>query len=121
MGDGDLDDREAELERTAEEHEAYSRHAVAFAVGFGFALLGAVLFGISRWLTAAGLVLAGLAWMHSGQIAWSSGVHMFGGMRLGGFGQFMLTRRSQSGARVVAVVLVVLGMSSVGAALGALV
>ena len=116
----EVDARDAELERRARELRIYSRHRVSFALGFGFSLAGVLLGGLSRWLVAAGLVAAGGAWIVSGLIAWQSGMHMFGGLRTGGFlGQYVLTTRGTGGARVAGVLLIVLGVTSLVAAIGA--
>lgn len=116
----EVDAREADLERRARELRIYSRHRVTFALGFGFALAGALLGGVSRWLVAAGLVAAGGAWIASGVIAWQSGMHMFGGLRTGGFmSQYVVTTRGTGGARVVGGLLIVLGVTSFLAAIGA--
>lgn len=121
MSSDETDAREAELERRERELRSYSRHRVAFALGFGFAVAGFLLGSLSRWLVAAGLGAAALAWIVSGAIAWQSGIHMFGGMRTGGFmSQYVITTRGTGGARIAAVLLVTLGLASLLAAIGAL-
>jgi len=116
----DFEARELELERKAAEHRDYSHHAIAFASGGGCVLVGGLASGVSRTFLALGLSAAAAAWIYSGLVAWRTGIHMFGGLRTGGFGQFVITRRSASGARVVAVILWVLALCCVGATVGAL-
>jgi 1,4-dihydroxy-2-naphthoate octaprenyltransferase len=116
----DFEAREAELDRRDEELRNYSRHAISFAAAFGFVIAGVLLSAFSRWCLVLGFTAAGAAWIYSGTTAWRGGVHMFGGLRTGGFGQFVLTKKERSGSRAAAVILIAVGVLSLGAALGAL-
>lgn len=120
MAGDDFDARELELEQKAAAHRDYSRHALAFAGGMGSVVVGVLTSGLSEKLLALGFCAAAAAWGYSGLVAWRSGIHMFGGAHPGGFGQFVVTTRSTTGARIVAAGLFVLALACVGAAVGAL-